>query len=40
MFLINSVSYILQLDFLVWVLGAVGFLGIMLLIRKLVTGGN
>lgn len=40
MFLINSISYILQIDCLIWVLGAFGFFGIMMLLRKLITGGK
>lgn len=40
MFLINIVEYILQIDFMIWLFGAFGFLGINFLLQKLIFGGS
>lgn len=40
MFLINSIYYLVQLDCLVWLLGALGFFGLMMLLRKIIFGGK
>lgn len=40
MFLMNVIDYILEFDFMIWLLGGFGFFGINLCLQRLVFGGK
>lgn len=40
MFLINVIDYILQLDFMIWLFGGLGFFGVNCVLQRLIFGGK